>query len=119
MTKRVDREGPIHKAILQYLRTQFPRAVIHHSPNEVSLRGRDVARAIAKAKGLGMAVGFPDLLMIHQGRTIAFEVKAEKGKATDAQSNIGEMMIANGAMWAVVRSVDEVKERLKAWEVFA
>lgn len=119
MTRRIDREGPIHRAILGYLRAQFPSAVIHHSPNEVSLRGKDVARAIAKAKGLGMAVGFPDLLMIHDGHTVAFEVKAEKGRATDAQSNIGELMIANGAMWAVVRSVDDVKARLKAWEVLA
>lgn len=117
MVKRIDREGPVHRAILSYLRLQLPGAVIHHSPNEVSLRGREVARAIAKAKSLGMAVGFPDLLIIYQGKTLAFEVKAPSGRPTEAQSNIGEMLIANGAMWAVVRSVDDVQRYLKLWEV--
>ncbi len=115
--KRIDREGPVHKSILHFLRLQLPGAVIHHSPNEVSLRGREVARTIAKAKTLGMAVGFPDLLVIWRGHTLAFEVKAPSGRPTEAQSNIGDMLIANGAMWAVVRSVEDVQHHLKAWGV--
>lgn len=117
MSKRKDHEGPIHKAILHYLELQFPRAVVHHSPNEVSLRGKDVARAIAKAKSLGMKPGFPDLIMVCGGRTIALEVKAPDGRLQDRQKNIGEALEMNGALWAVVRSVDDVRDKFKRWGV--
>ena len=40
---RVDRERPIHLAVLHYLRLKFPGCVIHHSPNELALKGREVA----------------------------------------------------------------------------
>lgn len=119
MTKRKDHEGPIHRAILHYLEAQFPRAVIHHSPNEVSLRGKDVARAIAKAKSLGMKPGFPDLIMIHAGHTVALEVKAPAGRLQQSQKNIGEALQLNGVLWAVVRSVDDVRDNFKRWGVLS
>lgn len=112
---RVDREGPIHRAILTYLRTQYPDALIHHSPNETDLRGKDVARAIAKQKGLGMAVGFPDLLMVWRGYMWGFEVKAEGNYASTKQKDVGVLLENNGAKWAVVRSIDDVRECIAEW----
>ena len=108
-------EGPIHAAILAYLRRQYPRAVIHHSPNETDVRGPTIARAIAKQKMMGMLVGFPDLMMLHEGRFYAFEVKAEGGRVSDAQKAVGEAIIASGGHWAVVRSIDDVKEKMEQW----
>ena len=69
MAKRIDREGPIHKAVLAYLRMRLPGAVIHHSPNETDMRGPTVARMIAKQKSLGMVVGFPDIVAFWRGKT--------------------------------------------------
>lgn len=111
----VDRERPIHLAILKYLRLQYPDALIHHSANEVDLRSKDVARAIAKSKHMGMVPGFPDLLVIWRAYVWGFEVKAEGNYATKSQKDVGTLMENNGAKWAVVRSVDDVKECIAEW----
>lgn len=108
-------EGPIHGAILTYLRRQYPQAVIHHSPNETDVRGPAIARAIAKQKMMGMLVGFPDLIMLHEGRLYTFEVKAEGGRTSEAQKAVGEAIVASGGFWAVVRSIDDVREKMGQW----
>ena len=61
-----DREGPIHKAILHYLRAQFPSALIFHPANELNLRADPKTKAIAqaRAKALGMLPGAPDIVML-------------------------------------------------------
>lgn len=113
-------EAQIHKAILQYLRLALPKAVIHHSANEVALSGADVARAIGKAKGLGMAKGFPDLIVLpfaHIG-PLFFEVKTAKGKLTETQAAMLQRLDALGYRVAVVRSVQDVVDRLTEWHVW-
>ena len=113
-------EAQIHKAILQYLEVALPKAVIHHSPNEVDVRGPDVARAIVKARGMGTRKGFPDLVVFpfaHVG-PIFFEVKAKRGALTLEQSAMIERLAALGYKAAVVRSVDDVVDRLSEWGVW-
>ena len=109
-------EGPIHAAVLAHLRNQYPKAVIHHSPNETDVKGPMIARAIAKQKMMGMLVGFPDLLMLLDGRFYGFEVKAEGGRTSDAQLAVGEAIVAAGGFWAVVRSIDDVKDKMDKWQ---
>lgn len=119
MGKRIDREGPIHRAILSFLRVAMPDAVIHHSPNELNLRGDKVAKAIAqnKAKGLGMRPGWPDLEVFHNGTPYFFEVKAEGNTQTPAQKDIQAELQAQGIRYAVVRSIADVRECLSEWGV--
>jgi hypothetical protein len=114
MGKRRDLEGPIHRAILNYLRRQYPRALVHHSPNENTMKGPDVARLISRNKSLGMVPGFPDIIMLHEGALFAFEVKTPRGRATPDQSAVGAIIEANHGVWAVVRSIDEVKAVIEA-----
>ena len=116
MGQNIDREGPIHLAILHYLQTQYPHAVIHHSPNANTMRGPQVARLIAKNKHLGMVVGFPDLIMLHDGAFYFFEVKAEGNSPTPEQKDVGAQIEANGGVWAVVRSIDDVAEVIEEAE---
>lgn len=104
-----DIEGPIHRAILAHLRGAYPGAVVHHSANELPLKGKDVARAIAKAKRNGMVSGYPDLVMHWRGRTFGFEVKAPKGTVSDNQAAVMAAMDAQGVPCAVVRSVADVE----------
>ena len=106
-------EAQIHKAILSWLRTVLPRALIHHSPNEVSLSGPDVARAIAKAKAAGMVVGFPDFLVVAGGVAVGLEVKRPGNYATPAQKAVVELIEANGGHWFVVRSIADAREALR------
>lgn len=109
MANWTDREGPIHRACLNYLRMQYPRALIHHSPNENSMTGKDVARLIRKNKDMGMLPGFPDILMLHQGRVYGFEVKAAGGRQSEAQKAIQAVMEGAGGIYAVVMSIEDVK----------
>ena len=108
-------ELPIHRSILHYLQLALPGAVIHHSAQNIGVKGEGIARAVALAKSMGMMIGFPDLIVIYRGRVMGFEVKAEGGAASDAQKAVGALFVANGAHWAVVRSIPDVTECLAAW----
>jgi len=114
----VDREGPIHRSILAYLHAILPGALIHSSPNSFGdMTGPGIARQVAKARNMGMRPGWPDIEVFWQGRGLFFEVKAEGGKLQDHQKALGQALIAQGMKWAVVRSIDDVREWLTAWDV--
>jgi len=115
---RVDREGPIHLACLHCLQWKLPGAAIHHSANELDLGGDPKAKAIAqgKAKARGMRPGWPDIEVIWRGHFWTFEVKSETGRVSPEQRDCGADIIANGGRWAVVRSVDDVKRCIAAWQ---
>lgn len=118
--KPVDREGPIHRACLQFLRKVLPGALIHHSPNEMPVAGASPkSKAIAqnKAKGLGMQPGWPDLEVFYRGLPMMFEVKAEGGTMSKTQRAMRDAFEAQGVHYAVVRSVDDVKEALDDWGI--
>lgn len=112
-----DREGPVHRSVLAHLRRLFPGAIIHHSPNGSSLKGKEVARQIAKAKSLGMVKGFPDLVVFHDGEALFFEVKAEGGKTQPEQTDVLAKLQAQGFRAAVVRSQQDVDEALAHWQI--
>lgn len=115
--KRVDREGPIHRAIVEYLRTVLPAALVHHSPNEIGLSGADVARQIAKAKTNGMVPGWPDIEVMAPEGPMFFEVKAPGGTTTAAQDGVLGRLEAMGYQVAVVRSVADVRAALAMWGI--
>jgi hypothetical protein len=117
--KRRDLETPIQRAIVNRLRVELPGAIVHHSANEIPLAGKDVAKAIAKAKANGMVPGFPDVtvILMDQPQTIYFEVKAKGGKESDSQRELREKAVGAGHLWAVVRSHDEVVACLDEWGI--
>lgn len=119
MGKKVDHESPVHRACLQYLETVLPGAIIHHSANELNLRGDKVSKAIAqnKAKAMGMKPGYPDLIAHYRGWTLGFEVKAEGGRMSPTQKAMQAQFEAQGIPYAVVRSIEDVREALIGWRV--
>lgn len=112
-----DREGPIHRAVLDYLRYALPGAWIMHPANELNLGGdrRSNAIAQARAKSLGMAPGAPDILALWHGNLWAFEVKSATGRVSEAQAAVGAHIERMGGRWAVVRSVDDAAACVAAW----
>lgn len=112
-------EVAVHRAVLHLMRVRLPGAVIHHSPNESGLPSSVARIAGVKARSLGALTGFPDLLAIWRGQVFAFEVKAPRGRLSDAQAAVGAQIIENGGRWAVVRSVDEADAHLAAWKAQA
>lgn len=116
-----DREGPIHRSILQYLRAAYPDAFVFHPANEIASkslrkfgpRGQQAAAAAqSKAKALGMVSGVPDLVMIHRGAVIGFEVKAKGNYQKPSQKAVEAAWGAAGGRYYVVRSIDDVIEAM-------
>jgi len=117
---KVDREGPIHRSILAYLRKVMPDALIFHPANEIASKipgatPKQRMLSQSRAKALGMLPGIPDLIVLHQGRFIAFEVKAEGNYQQPNQKAVEALVDANGGYYFVVRSIDDVKDVLDGW----
>ena len=111
-----DLEGPIHRAILTYLRTQFPRAVVHHSANSIGRSGLSIARQIASNTAMGTVKGFPDLTcLMPGGRVWFFEVKAPGNYPDKTQRALHEHLRGLGFRVAVVRSIEDVAAAISEW----
>ncbi|WP_297635141.1 VRR-NUC domain-containing protein [uncultured Clostridium sp.] len=56
----------------------------------------------------GTKKGFPDILVLMNGRTIGFEVKTATGKQSKDQKDIESKFKQHGQEYFVVRTVEEV-----------
>lgn len=112
---RVDREGPVHRAVLRLFEVVLPPdAVYHHSPNELDMAGPEAARQIVKARRLGTRKGWPDLEIIWRGRAYFMEIKAESSQSDDQRAVQIDLDRA-GAPYVVVRSVTDALGALQSW----
>lgn len=59
--------------------------------------------------------GIPDIIVCYRGRFLAFEVKVGKNKPTVLQEQTIRKILRVGGYALVVRSVEEVKEIIKAF----
>lgn len=114
---RVDREGPIHKAIVDYLRAVLPGSIVHYCKNEINKSGMAFAVELAKARRKGAVTGFPDIIALTSSGALFFEVKAPAGYPTKTQKEVHAKLQGLGYRVAVVRSIDDVSEKLKEWSV--
>jgi len=110
-----DREGPIHRSIVAYLRGVLPAdALIHHSPNEGVRGGAAGARDGRRRKAMGQMPGWPDIELFTHGQVIMLEVKAEGGRLSPAQRVIRDRFEAIDVPYYVVRSIQDVDDVLAA-----
>ncbi len=63
----------------------------------------------ARLKRMGLAKGWPDLLIIYRGNLIGIELKVAGGSISPEQKHIGAMFIAHGFAWGIARSLDDVE----------
>lgn len=126
MSKRVDREGPIQEAVVAYLETVMPNALVHHCRNEINKRGtakgwvqNTIAMELAKAKRRGVKAGFPDIIVLPFSNVGAFflEVKAPGGALSPAQKEIHEHLQRLGYKVGVVRSIDDTRATLQKFGI--
>ena len=117
MPKRIDREGPIHRSIIDYLRNVLPGSVVYHPANEIDARGKNIARAIAKNKWNGTLPGYPDIICHYRGRTVLFEVKAPGNGLEKSQKAMRAALEAQDIPYGLVRSIEDTKECLGAWGI--
>ena len=112
-------EEAIHCAIIDFLRGVLPTFLAVHVKNEINKRGNSIAREINRAKRMGLTPGFPDIAVFPYSHipVMFFEVKAPGGTLSLAQKVLHERLMGLGYRVAVVRSIDDVRERLAGWGV--
>ena len=66
--------------------------------------------------GMYGTAGIPDLIVCYKGRFIAFECKVGNNKPTVLQAQTIRQIIAAGGYAMVVKTVDEVRQVIAAFE---
>lgn len=108
-------EEALHRTVAAYLRAVEPECLWWATANQRGTRSR-FEMGILKA--LGVRAGVPDLCFILDGGTFAaIELKADKGRQSDAQRAFEVAAVRLGARYLVCRSLAEVEGALDAWGV--
>lgn len=113
-------EDALQHQVCSYLETALPLASYWCAiPNGSVLAGDPIQRArqMNRLKKTGLKVGAPDLIVLHDGRLLAIELKAAKGKLSDAQADTCDAITLAGGAYRVCRSIDDVEAYLLAFEV--
>lgn len=115
-------ERDLQRAIVQLLRRAYPQIVYNAATNEAQAREDDPAKRMrfgAARKASGVLSGFPDLtLCLPGGRCIFLELKAPKGRLSEAQEDVHARLRANGHSVYVIRTVDEVVQLLSRQNLY-
>lgn len=110
-------EQQIHRAVVAHLRQRgMPGVVFFHVPNGAFFGAR---RAIQGAimKGLGMRAGVADLIILHGGRGYALELKAQGGRATEAQMEFMDDWRRAGGFGVIAEGLDRALQCLETWGI--
>lgn len=71
-----------------------------------------IRKVYRKKQGIHRKVGVSDILGIHDGKFLAIEVKALKGKPTPAQIIFLDEVNQHGGIAFIARSIDDVAKKL-------
>jgi len=101
-------EADLQRAVVVALRFALPKgAIIHHCVNEVTEAGPRGAKRQAILVGMGVHAGFADLIVLCEGRVLFLELKSLKGRLSPTQEAFRNAAMAQGFVWALVRSLDD------------
>lgn len=106
--KYLSSEDHTHRAILNYIKLQYPKAVVAHPANE----GKRTPFEQFKIKWLGISAGLPDILIFTPGWEypgLAIEVKSKTGRVSGDQAEWILKLIICGWHARVVRDFDTAK----------
>lgn len=108
MTQKLpELEKVIQKTILDYLELT---GVFH---SRINAGGCIVQKGKYRGFIKGAIAGFPDILVLKDGRFIGLEVKTPETEQNENQILVEKRIKENGGEYYVVRSLDEVKAILK------
>jgi len=113
-------EDDFQAIVVAYLRLSLPKCSWFCAvPNGSVLAGDKKRRGMQmnRLKKTGLIVGAPDLILCHDGRFLAIELKLPKTKLTDSQEIVEDAITLAGGGFAVCRSLDDVKRQLGEWGV--
>lgn len=108
MKRRGTPEADLQRAVVTALRFALPKgAIIHHCANEVTEAGPRGAKRQAILVGMGVHLGFADLIILCDGKVLFLELKSLKGRLSPAQEVFRDAVTAQGFGWVLVRSLDD------------
>ena len=110
--RRAASEQAIQRAIFQHLRARGAPGVFAFHRANGGYR-KPVEAAIMKS--LGVVAGVPDVIAIRDGRVFALELKAESGRATDAQLACIAALREAGAFTCIAEGLDRALACLESW----
>lgn len=113
-------EDTIQAAVSQFLDAALPSTAWWTATANGAWLGGDKRRRMiqaARMKRTGVKSGTPDIIICHEGRFLAIELKAKGGKMSEAQMIAEDAITAAGGGFAVCRSVQDVETVLRDWLV--
>jgi hypothetical protein len=110
--RRGQPEAMLQRAVLAHLEARAVPGVFWFHPPNGGARTR-VEGAILK--GLGVRLGVPDLIRLHDGRCFALELKSPGGRPSPAQSATIARMERAGAYGGIAEGLDRALAMLETW----
>ena len=109
----------MQRTLVQHLKARgVPGLVWFHVPNGARLGGRrGAAVAAAQLKAQGLTPGVSDLILIHERQPYALELKAPKGRASEAQEQFLSDFENAGGKGSIAYGLDEAIEVLELWKL--
>lgn len=105
-------EQKIHITVVDHLRSRgVPGLVFFHPANG----GKRTPREAALFKAMGVRAGASDLILVHDSKIFALELKAENGRATEAQLAFLSEIDAAGAFTAMPTGLNAALATLESW----
>ncbi len=107
-------EDIVQRAVFQHLKVRSaPGVFAFHVPNG----GKRKPVEAAILKGLGVVAGVPDVIAIFRGNVYALELKAEGGRASEAQLEAIIRIRDAGGYAAIAEGIDRALACLEGWGI--
>jgi len=114
MSRKRNPETALQCTIVQHLQARgMPGLVFFHVPNG----GYRTKAEAGILKAMGVRPGVSDLILLHQNKTFALELKAQGGRATEEQMAFLSEADRAGAFTALATGVDAALATLEAWGI--
>lgn len=110
--KRAQPEYKIQVAVASQLRARAAPGVVWFHPANGGWRN---LREAARLKYMGVRPGASDIIAFHRGEFFALELKAPKGRPTEAQLAFIDEIKAAGGFGVVAEGLDEAVSILECW----
>lgn len=114
MRRQSRSEDTIQRAVFQHLKARSAPGVFAFAVPNGGKR-RPIEAAIMK--GLGVTAGVPDVIAIYRGNVYALELKAEGGRASEAQLEAISRIREAGGYAAIAEGLDRALACLESWGI--
>jgi hypothetical protein len=114
MSRRHHPEQDIQRALLKHIQQRGVTGLVAiHCPNG-GWRSPIEAKIL---RGLGVTAGVPDVLLWHDCKSFALELKSEAGRTTEAQLEMPNRLSQAGVFTAICHSLDRALAVLESWSL--